>query len=459
MKKSFITIAVVVILACAMVFSASAASFEYLADDLNALGLFRGTDAGYDLDRAPNRGEGLVMLIRLLGLEEEALAFEGESPFGDVPAWLAPYAAYAFENKLTTGTSDTTFTPGGVCSAQMYVTFVLRALGYSDAEGGDFTYAGALDFGKSVGIIDDILTGGDFLRDQMVAVSYLALSAAPKGGEFETLFEKLAAAGALAEKGIDALAAKQALFAELKNMAAALIAEQGIAVSLKAGVDPGSMGAILAGAGFDLNIDIDMDMSLIGGDDISAALGILLTRSGEDREIDIYLRDGTLYTNMDGEKSKTDFSADAGEAAAPLEMLSAADAGRLSSFSYLISGIDKGAEDGLTVYSIKASDALTDVVMDMALGFLVSAALGDSLPEGVDLGALNASLTALDIKLYSDAGGMLSKFTVYIEMSLGADIGGLPIKLTLKVTCDAEVTATGGDVVIEFPDDLDEYGT
>ena len=450
---------VVVILACALIIPASAASFGHLADDLNALGLFRGTDTGYDLERAPNRGEGLVMLIRLLGLEEEALAFEGEPPFDDVPAWLTPYVAYAFENGLTTGTSETAFSPGGVCSAQMYVTFVLRALGYSDAEGGDFTYAGALDFGKSVGIIDDILTGGDFLRDQMVAVSYLALSAAPKDGEFETLFEKLAAAGALAEEGIAALAAKQALFTELKNIAAALIAEQGISVSLKAGVDPGGMGAILAGAGFDLNIDVDMDLSVIMGDDISAAIGVLLTRSEESQEIDIYLKDGILYTNRDGEKSKIDYTADAGEAASPLDMLPASDAGQLSSFSYLISGIDKEVEGGLTVYSIKASDALTDAVMDMALGFLVSAALGDNLPEGMDFGALDASLAALDIKLYSDAGGMLKKCTVYIEMALGVDMGTLPIKLTLKVTCDAEVTATGADVVIEFPDDLDEYGT
>ena len=37
----------------------------------------------------------------------------------------------------------------------MYTTFLLRALGYSDAKG-DFTYAKALDFGEQVGLVDDI---------------------------------------------------------------------------------------------------------------------------------------------------------------------------------------------------------------------------------------------------------------------------------------------------------------
>ena len=54
------------------------------ADKLAFLGLFQGTGGGYQLDAVPTRIQGLVMLIRLLGLEDEALACAEPSPFKDV---------------------------------------------------------------------------------------------------------------------------------------------------------------------------------------------------------------------------------------------------------------------------------------------------------------------------------------------------------------------------------------
>ena len=57
---------------------------------------------------------------------------------------------YLYDNGLANGMSETAYNPTGKCSAQMYTTFLLRALGYSDAKG-DFTYAKALDFGEQVG--------------------------------------------------------------------------------------------------------------------------------------------------------------------------------------------------------------------------------------------------------------------------------------------------------------------
>ena len=53
---------------------AFAAEDTACAERLEALGLFRGTEAGYELDRAPTRAEAGVMLVRLLGTEEEAQA-------------------------------------------------------------------------------------------------------------------------------------------------------------------------------------------------------------------------------------------------------------------------------------------------------------------------------------------------------------------------------------------------
>ena len=59
---------------------------EELATDLKALGLFKGvSDTNFDLNREPTRVEALVMLIRILGKESEALSNNYRHPFTDVP--------------------------------------------------------------------------------------------------------------------------------------------------------------------------------------------------------------------------------------------------------------------------------------------------------------------------------------------------------------------------------------
>ncbi len=40
---------------------------------LKEIGVFKGSEAGFELERAPTRLEGLIMLLRLMGLEDEAL--------------------------------------------------------------------------------------------------------------------------------------------------------------------------------------------------------------------------------------------------------------------------------------------------------------------------------------------------------------------------------------------------
>ena len=166
--------------------------FESCADELNALGLFRGSDLGYELDRSPKRLEAGIMLLRLLGLEEIALAGDCKHPFTDVPEWADKIVGYLYENNLTNGISKTRFGSDNNCDPRMYVTFVLRTLGYSDKDG-DFTYEDSLTFGMSVGVIDKFILSTPFLRDNMVAVSFLSLHTATADGEYDTLLEKLVA--------------------------------------------------------------------------------------------------------------------------------------------------------------------------------------------------------------------------------------------------------------------------
>lgn len=163
------------------------------AETLKTLGLFQGvSDTDFALGRAPSRTEALVMLIRVLGCEEEALSGTYSHPFTDVISWADAYVGYAYENGLTTGISATEFGTGDA-NAQMYLTFMLRALGYSDADG-DFSYADPFTLAEKVGILNDAVETKDFLRGDVAIVSYEALDACMKGSD-QTLADTLIAKG------------------------------------------------------------------------------------------------------------------------------------------------------------------------------------------------------------------------------------------------------------------------
>lgn len=155
------------------------------ASELNKLTLFRGTGAlpdgspNYELDRTAYRVEALVMLIRLLGREDEALNGSWEHPFTDVPAWADGYVGYAYETGLTNGVSATEFGTGEVTDRQ-YLTFLLRALGYTDSD----TYDNAFSLAQGCGIYEDAelrretpeLSFAPFWRADMAILSRRALN-------------------------------------------------------------------------------------------------------------------------------------------------------------------------------------------------------------------------------------------------------------------------------------------
>ena len=177
--------------------SAFATNYTNCADSLHEMGLFQGTQNGYDLDRTPTRAEAAVMLVRLLGKEAEAKALTYTAPFTDLKGWEKPYVQYLYSNGLANGTNRTTFNPTGKCTAQMYAVFLLRALGYSDTA--DFSYANAIETAREQGIYDTgIINVQNFLRDDAAAASYTVLSVSPKNSE-GTLLDQLVSENAITE--------------------------------------------------------------------------------------------------------------------------------------------------------------------------------------------------------------------------------------------------------------------
>jgi hypothetical protein len=165
------------------------------------LSLFRGVGTNadgtpqFDLDRAPTRAEAVTILVRLLGAEEEATAKNWSTPFTDVPNWAKPYVGYAYNRGLTNGVETNRFGATDSVTTAQFLTFVLRALGYSD--GTDFVWTSPWTLTDKLGI-----TAGDysaatktFYRADAAYVCANALQADRKTGE--TLLEYLLNAGSI----------------------------------------------------------------------------------------------------------------------------------------------------------------------------------------------------------------------------------------------------------------------
>ena len=191
------------------VYAANIEEAEIQASALKKLGLFKGvSDTDFDLDRAPTRVEAIIMLIRVLGKESEVLSGNWSHPFTDVASWADKYVGYAYEKGLSGGISAAEFGTGNA-SSDMYLTFVLRALGYND-KSGDFAWNEPDTLAKSVGILSEYVDTANFLRADVVHISWAALEAKLKE-ESETgankLTESLIASGMFTSE--DYRAAKQ----------------------------------------------------------------------------------------------------------------------------------------------------------------------------------------------------------------------------------------------------------
>ncbi len=199
MKKTIaLFLTLIIILSCVSAFAENTA-----LDAANALyeyGLFKGVGTNSDgspdfaLDNYATRQEAVVVLLRLLGKEKDALSKGGDMPFGDVSPWAENYIAYAYSSGITNGTSEKTFGADDFVSSNMYLTLVLRALGYND-KNGDFNWEEAYILAKETGLYDgeenEKITRGD-----IAVISANALDCLIKGSG-NTLKEHLSLSGVI----------------------------------------------------------------------------------------------------------------------------------------------------------------------------------------------------------------------------------------------------------------------
>lgn len=174
---------------------------EKQAQFLFELGLFKGTDKGFELDRVASRGEIAVMLTRLLGAESEAIAQNNVSPFTDVPEWCAPHVGWLYKNGYTNGIGDNKYGTDMQTICDNYATFLSRIV-YGATIEKPATIAGKTRFYPQLSQErwNSLLTRGD-----AVEVSVWALES-QMGETPETLMQNLIRRNVVTEEKVLAVA-------------------------------------------------------------------------------------------------------------------------------------------------------------------------------------------------------------------------------------------------------------
>ena len=445
MKRKLRMVLAGVLAVASLAMTAGAASYDNCADRLSDLGLFQGTGNGYQLDRAPTRAEAATMLVRLLGAEAEAEELAYSAPFTDLDDWQKPYVQYLYDNGLTTGATATTFEPEDTCSAQMYTTFLLRALGYSDAAGGDFTYTGAVDFGKSIGLVDYAnCNETNFLRDHVAAMSLTALNTAVKDDADTKLLEKLVEDGAVAASAADDMLTFFDNYDAYVAATAAMNEEtkMDISVDVSANVTVADQQVMSLSMPMDMKMDMDLEnmdqsrISMTGKMDmqIDEALVEAGAETSVSQDVAYYYTDGVYYMNLGDQKVKMDMSFEDAMA-----QVSGLDQMQNSEPICLIDSIDVSGSTMTVTYSgAGMSGLVNDVLGEMGM---------DTDTAGVDvqIGDVTSSVTI--------SNGTIRSMDIDMQITMTVD----GVAMTMDMTMDCTVNATGDRVTVDIPDDLDSY--
>ena len=385
------------------------------------------------------------MLVRLLGAEAEAEELDYSAPFTDLDDWQKPYVQYLYDNGLTTGATATTFEPEDTCSAQMYTTFLLRALGYSDAAGGDFTYTGAVDFGKSIGLVDYAnCNETNFLRDHVAAMSLTALNTAVRDDADTKLLEKLVEDGAVAASAAedmltffdnyDAYVAATAAMNEETKM--------DLSADVSANVTVADQQVMSLSMPMDMKMDMDLEnmdqsrISMTGKMDmqIDEALVEAGAETSVSQDVAYYYTDGVYYMDLGDQKVKMDMSFEDAMA-----QVSGLDQMQNSEPICLIDSIDVSGSTMTVTYSgAGMSGLVNDVLGEMGMD-------ADTAGVDVQIGDVTSSVTI--------SNGTIRSMDIDMQITMTVD----GVAMTMDMTMDCTVNATGDRVTVDIPDDLDSY--
>ncbi len=455
MKRILTVCMTTLLLMAALCVTASASDYDAAAEDLSAIGIFRGTSAGFDLDRAPTRSEAAIMLVRLYGAEDSAKAdYEAgkiSHPFTDVSKFASPYVAWVYEKGLSKGTSATTFGSANACSAKMYTAFLLRALGYQD--GTDFVYADTLPFAQEKGLFDTSMISGTFLRDDLAAITYQALACDLKDGS-SYLLDSLVKSGAIDAKAASPITEKIQTYRALEGtVGSAMGSSLDTDMDMKMTMDM-SVTSKDAETGKDVTEQDTMDMSgkgnvkmIMDKTGIQMAMDMTSTALGESTSSKMWMKDGWVYSQT----GDTSYKYEVADEMAAYESLMQQGLSQMNvSMLPMIDSITAKKSGGDTVYTLVMGDSIMGMVDDL-MGLVGTGGL-DELGINFSMDQFSCAYT------YTvSSNNTLKSATALMDMQMkmnlddgSADAMSLAAKIHADVNMD--VKATGENVKIVFPD-------
>lgn len=168
---------------------------------LQRLGLVTGDENGdLMLNKVGTRQEAFAIFLSLLGERDAATQGNYSHQFQDIDPWFSAYAGYGIYKGYSSGYSETSFGANDPISAQQYMTFILKALGYNNTEV-DWTQSlnKAVEIGLCTQEQAEQWGNNMFRRQEIMEISYLALNARLKNSS-STLTDKLIAKGTISEQ-------------------------------------------------------------------------------------------------------------------------------------------------------------------------------------------------------------------------------------------------------------------
>lgn len=442
MKRFLTLLCTTLLLTTILCVNASASHFDAAAENLSAIGMFRGTDNGFELDRAPTRSEAAIMLVRLYGAEETAkTAYEtGEisHPFTDVSDFTSPYVAWLYTNGITNGYTETTFASQRPCSSQNYVVFLLRALGYKD--GTDFEYTDALTFAQEKGFYEPVMFPGEFLRDDLAALTYQGLAADTADGETYLLARLIdfgaidaAAAEPMTEK-FEAYRAMESAFSGMDDSAMDLDMEMTMNMVMEMDGETMEIPAFTTG-----NVKTILDES-----DMEIAYTMNTSAEGTEVEIGMWMKDGWMYMTMEAEGETMKVKAPIEDELAMLEEINTVDVSAMN-----VSGL--AMIDSISVKKAGSNTEYTMVIGQNMGGMMDSVAA----MTGEDAAGMN--IGDMEITYAVDRNDTLKRmsmvFSAGLAMPLPNEDGTLSsVNLQYDYEIDMTINATGSRVKITYPD-------
>jgi len=350
----------------------------------------------------------------------------------------------------------------------MYASMLLRALGYSDANG-DFSYDNALNFAKTIGLVDTFnCNESNFLRDHVVAMSYTALYTPTKGSDVR-LLTQLIESGAIDESKADTLTE---FFDNVDAIQTLELEADEMDVTLNFNADLTANGQSM------MDVSLPLNIKFADTKDASTAKIAITTDFGSSdgsTPVEFYYDKGVAYLNLLGLKFKTEIPEEGTHFADIITtihdtpstdsnaLILADDVTPTAENDVMYAYLENGggfpvcALDSISYVNGTYTASLNLGVVNKAFDEEIAIVKEDlvnssSLPEGIDIYDVDVNLNSASVSA-TLLDGMVNKVSIQSGFSVKAP----DFSASMNMSGGMTVNALDEDVSITFPKDLEEY--